>query len=155
MKRNCLLVTFFAMLACAWSAGSHVRAADRFPWFAPPLPWALGGYRSPASLYSLGRDFVPPYFAIHPPVYYSLPVRRPYGDSPFPRLPDASAPPPPPQMIVNPTIKPSWEWAPTAGADKAAGGPQLIQNPYCRTPESDFASPLAQSAERVAVTNHQ
>ncbi|MEE3367825.1 MAG: hypothetical protein VX346_00635 [Planctomycetota bacterium] len=35
------------------------------------------------SLYSLGRLPLPPYFALHPPVYYGIRYRRPYGVSPF------------------------------------------------------------------------
>ena len=33
---------------------------------------------------ALGSVPVPPYFALHPPVYYSHPVPRTYGHSPFP-----------------------------------------------------------------------
>ena len=40
-------------------------------------------YRAPATLYSLGRVPVPPYFSLHPPVYYSYPVPRTYGYSPY------------------------------------------------------------------------
>ena len=35
------------------------------------------------SPYSLGQIPVPPYFALHPPVYYSQPVPRTYGYTPF------------------------------------------------------------------------
>jgi len=45
------------------------------------LPWFAYGYSG--SLYGLGRLPVPPYYAIHPPVYYSLPQPRTYGHSPF------------------------------------------------------------------------
>ena len=38
-------------------------------------------YSSP---YAAGRIPTPPYFALHPPVYYSGPVPRSYGYSPFP-----------------------------------------------------------------------
>jgi hypothetical protein len=34
-------------------------------------------------LYRTGAIPIPPYFALHPPVYYSQPVARPYGYSPF------------------------------------------------------------------------
>jgi hypothetical protein len=59
--------------------------------------WGGGGYnrpaqnnfgmwgRSPSSLYNLGHIPVPPYFALHPPVYYGQRVFRSYGESPFPR----------------------------------------------------------------------
>lgn len=40
----------------------------------------LGYLGSP---YASGRVPTPPYFALHPPVYYSQPVARTYGYSPF------------------------------------------------------------------------
>lgn len=45
------------------------------------LPFFAYGYSG--SLYGTGRVPVPPYFAIHPPVYYSTITPRTYGDSPF------------------------------------------------------------------------
>ena len=45
------------------------------------LPYFAYGFSG--SLYGLGRLPVPPYFAIHPPVYYNTITPRPYGDSPF------------------------------------------------------------------------
>ena len=44
----------------------------------------FGGYGfGGLSPYSLGQVPVPPYFALHPPVYYSAPVPRSYGYSPY------------------------------------------------------------------------
>jgi hypothetical protein len=45
-------------------------------------PWAYNG------CYSLETV---PYFALHPPVYYSRPIARTYGDSPFPYPPGLTA----------------------------------------------------------------
>ena len=48
-----------------------------------------GGFASPSFFgywsnpYSTGRIPTPPYFSIHPPVYYSVPVPRTYGYSPY------------------------------------------------------------------------
>ncbi len=45
-----------------------------------------------------------PYFALHPPVYYSLPVPRTYGYSPFPYPPGVLTPAsnlPRPQVVRN------------------------------------------------------
>ncbi|HEX4000056.1 MAG TPA: hypothetical protein VHX65_16000 [Pirellulales bacterium] len=50
-----------------------------------------------------------PYFAAHPPVYYSYPIARPYGDSPFPYPPGLFIPAASeggPQTIVNPFAQP-------------------------------------------------
>jgi hypothetical protein len=68
------------------------------------LPWFAYGYSG--SLYGLGRMPVPPYYAIHPPVYYSLPQARSYGHSPFAYSGDYQ----PPvkvtsRVVVNPHIK--------------------------------------------------
>ncbi len=41
------------------------------------------GYGFAPFLYESGHIPVPPYFALHPPVYYSHPVPRTYGYSPF------------------------------------------------------------------------
>lgn len=46
------------------------------------FPWFGYGNSGPAA-YALGNIPAPPYFALHPPVYYSQPVARPYGHSPF------------------------------------------------------------------------
>ena len=62
-------------LALALSLTSTARAGVRSPYLM-----AYYGYHSP-SIYSLEQ---PPYFALHPPVYYSYPVARPYGFSPYP-----------------------------------------------------------------------
>ena len=63
---------------------------------ADGLYFAWGGYAPrtylPPSIYTLER---PPYFALHPPVYYSYPVSRPYGHLPYPYLP-----PPPSRNIA-------------------------------------------------------
>lgn len=62
-----------------------------------------GAYRS-------GRVPTPPYFALHPPVYYSQPVPRPYGHSPFayPGTHETPAPAPVKKaaMITNPHVRP-------------------------------------------------
>ncbi len=60
-------------------------------------------------VYSQGAAYIPPYYAIHPPVYYSPHITaRPYGASPYawppiptgPKLVSAAA-----KIIVNPHVK--------------------------------------------------
>lgn len=51
-------------------------------------PYGTGGFAYPgwfyqSSPYATGRIPTPPYFSIHPPVYYSAPVPRTYGYSPY------------------------------------------------------------------------
>lgn len=64
-----------------------------------------------------------PYFAAHPPVYYSQPVPRTYGYSPFAYTPDTRTPDVVPAMrpveIVNPYVQPSSNSAPAIRAPKA------------------------------------
>jgi len=80
-----------------------------------------------------------PYFALHPPVYYSYPVPRTYGYSPFAYGPwvmtPEVAPAPTPVTIINPYV-PNAEKAPVSEASdrSAAVSPQpqplVIINPY-------------------------
>jgi len=64
------------------------------------------------SPYALGRVPVPPYFALHPPVYYSAPVARTYGYSPFAypgsvRTPEAPVEMPAAKMLKNHHVTPA------------------------------------------------
>ena len=53
----------------------------------------------------------PPYFALHPPVYYSHAVPRTYGHSPFayPGTKETPSPAPKAAMIENPHVQPAKE----------------------------------------------
>jgi hypothetical protein len=79
-------------------------------------------------------DYNVPYFAAHPPVYYSYPVPRTYGYSPFAYPPYAMTPDLPrggkaPLEIINPYV-PSSQQAPEANADQsAAAAPQAYRQP--------------------------
>ncbi|MDA0660519.1 MAG: hypothetical protein O2931_12770 [Planctomycetota bacterium] len=99
----------------------------------------IAGYGANLLPYSLGHVPVPPYFAIHPPVYYSAPVPRTYGYSPYAypgsfRTPEIEVPTP--AMIENPHVKPSVREKPvnlTASVDSTAtDSSQVILNPYVR-----------------------
>jgi hypothetical protein len=91
-----------------------------------------------------------PYFALHPPVYYSYPVPRPYGYSPFAYLPNMMTPDvmagSPPLEIINPYVPSSKNErteepkADTKAAVSRQPEPLVIINPYV---SSDKA--LAQS----------
>jgi hypothetical protein len=79
-----------------------------------------------------GREHIP-YFALHPPVYYSYPVPRTYGYSPFaypfgsptPEIQVLPAEPAKPKMMSNPYVPG------TAPSDRVAQAePQIIYNPY-------------------------
>ena len=74
----------------------------------------IGGYGLlglNGNAYRSGRVPTPPYFALHPPVYYSQAVSRTYGHSPFAypgtKETPAAAPAPKAAMIENPHVKPA------------------------------------------------
>jgi hypothetical protein len=83
-----------------------------------------------------------PHFAAFPPVYYSYPVPRTYGYSPFAYPPGVMTPEifgqaPQPMEIINPHVPaaPSTESAPAAKSDTTAAvnaqpQPLVILNPY-------------------------
>ena len=91
--------------------------------------------RSPSSLYNLGHIPVPPYFALHPPVYYGQRVFRSYGESPFPRsgLQRIEVRVVNPANITNPFVQLSVpakvDKAPAAD-ERVAANSKLILNPF-------------------------
>lgn len=94
-----------------------------------------GGF---SNLYNQGFIPVPPYFSLHPPVYYSVPVPRTYGYSPFAY--PGSVPTPDvqlgPEEIVNPYVEPDQDEAPEAkdASAKTAtyikSAPLVVRNPF-------------------------
>ena len=90
----------------------------------------FGYYNMLSRLYNTGHVPVPPYFALQPPVYYSQPVARPYGYSPYayPRWIETPQPKPvvKPAMISNPFVTPKVK---KAEPNKAVTA-QMIFNPY-------------------------
>lgn len=79
-KKNLGLIICFAV---SLGGGSITHAFDGLGGYAgQQFPWFGHGNNGPAA-YSLGNIPAPPYFALHPPVYYSHPTPRSYGHSPF------------------------------------------------------------------------
>jgi hypothetical protein len=86
-------------------------------------------------------DYNVPYFAAHPPVYYSYPVPRTYGYSPFAYPPNVMTPDvmiedSQPVEIINPYV-PSTQTSATSTDQSAAASPKnrqpeplVIINPY-------------------------
>ena len=92
---------------------------------------SLYGLRGPTSLYGLGRLFVPPHFAIHPPVYYSLPQARPYGHSPFAYSGDYHPQVVTRRIVVNPHIEAVPLPTPAESpAETTTSTARVIANPY-------------------------
>ncbi|MCH7726457.1 MAG: hypothetical protein IH991_08275 [Planctomycetes bacterium] len=123
-KMSILIVGVFAVLASASSA----RADGPFRAYGGCYPWGFygGNFANP-------NRRVIPYFAQHPPVYYSDIVPRPFGYSPY-ALPPGIAPvevvkeAPKAQEVINPYFRPKKE---KATLDKTAVAvPQVIENPF-------------------------
>ena len=110
-----------------------------------------------------------PYFAAHPPVYYSYPVARTYGYSPFAYMPHVQTPeiiesPMGPQEILNPYVpseeQPSEEVSGSAirpnepGPDKTTQLPRhpqplLVINPYVSQSVAHLENVQVQVARNV------
>ncbi len=94
------------------------------------LPYYGFGYSG--SLYGLGYVPVPPYFALHPPVYYSHEIRRrPMGDSPYAYSARRPAPAPKRQFSLNPFAPgPVIEEGPLQTSQATDSVAQVMQNPF-------------------------
>lgn len=107
-----------------WAAAGEAAKAQ-----VGGAPAALGYGFFGNGMYGLTTADSPPYYAMFPPVYYSCPVARPYGYSPFAYPPGYVTPAvqPPPKEVANP-------YAPrprkTAAADRTAAMPKVLINPY-------------------------
>lgn len=106
----------------------------------------LNAYGGSGTLYGSGYLYVPPYFAVHPPVYYSHQYYRPYGWSPFAQ--GANMTPalvrPQPQLVMNPHL-------PAAKAKPAADNTARAEwtiNPYFVSGQKPGQGRLASSETR-------
>jgi hypothetical protein len=129
-----LIVCFAASVA--WEASTH--AFDGFGPCSPyTFPWFGYGNNGPAA-YALGNIPAPPYFALHPPVYYSHPQPRTYGHSPFASSCDchhAGRSATMARVVVNP-YTPAAPTTSAANTDKVAGAMKRISNPFYEKPGS-------------------
>ncbi|MCA9264319.1 MAG: hypothetical protein KDA60_10745 [Planctomycetales bacterium] len=139
MNKIYSLLAILVLALCVVPSVSNAQCHD--------LGWGSGQwpYYSPAfqtTPYTLGQVPVPPYFALHPPVYYSAPVARPYGYSPFAypgNTPTPEIVEEEPVIIENPHVSPSaLEATPTLEENNsldldhhsASVQPQMITNPF-------------------------
>lgn len=116
--------------------------------------WGGWGAWDAGRLYGVLADRVP-YYSAFPPVYYSMPVPRTYGYSPFAYPPGVMTPEvevaPTPLSITNPYVgqgaKTASEPAKAAPKDrttqaKPAAGPLVVINPYVQ----QSSAPATQTA---------
>ena len=72
----------------------------------------------------------PPFYALFPPVYYSYPVARPYGYSPFAYPPGFTTPEGEPvqaKEVINPFVP---RKAVTQAKERTAAAPRMLVNPF-------------------------
>jgi hypothetical protein len=95
----------------------------------------LNAYGSGGTLYGSGYIPVPPYFSIHPPVYYSHQYYRPYGWTPFaqPSYMGAAVLHPEPRMVVNQYVK---KQPPKEARTDNTAKSEMIVNPFYVKQES-------------------
>lgn len=126
------IVALLGVVTCSVSAQAQGFLGGCYGNFGGNGFGGLTGYGINILPYSMGQVPVPPYFALHPPVYYSMPVPRTYGYSPYAypgtvQTPEIVAPTP--EMIENPHVKPEAESKPTNHTVDAS---QVILNPYVK-----------------------
>ena len=87
MKKRALFIAIVnaALFGAMQSEGYSQKLAGKGKFLGT---FGFGGFGGTSittvfDLYRIGLIPIPPYFALHPPVYYSYPVPRPYGYSPF------------------------------------------------------------------------
>lgn len=139
MKTRFVLWT--AAFLFAVSVGGSARADHGAGGYYGYGLWPPYGFGFSGTLYGLGHIPVPPYHALHPPVYYGQRIRRPYGDSPYAWPPQRPTPPAAPRMVVNPYVPQDETETDAADSERtaAASQPQMIVNPYY-APNAELAS---------------
>lgn len=139
--RNGKLLGYGVLLALAMTCLSGGTQAQAQGPFLGGIGCGGWGVNYPYGLYGSRVEDVP-YFALFPPVYYSMPVPRTYGWSPFAYPPGTMTPEieaPLPKEIINPYVpqpeaKPSSNSTPKDTMKTASTGaqrlPKVIINPY-------------------------
>jgi hypothetical protein len=119
-----LLIAFALIVLAAAGQAAQAQTPCNYGWYG----WGGHGHYG----YEL------PYYTLHPPVYYSYPVPRSYGYSPYAYPPGTLTPEVQvefvdPKVMINPFV-PGNEAAPAP--EQTTGGPRMIYNPYVDTPSS-------------------
>jgi hypothetical protein len=136
------------LLALGGGMLSSANAADY--WYGHYAGW----YQYPFGndVYRLGNVPTPPYFAIHPPVYYGKRVGMPYGNSPYTRPPrpvvrvspqSKKQQPARGVMIENPFVKQKKKAKGSKKKKDLSSKPKIIVNPYVVSDEPKETEQLA------------
>jgi len=124
--KSCLLLVVLGMVM---TCSTHANAQTGCGW----------GYYLDGGLRGHANQKTIPYFALHPPVYYSHPVARPFGFTPF-AVPPGVMPmemkvSPQLKVMVNPHYRPKKQNSKKT-SNRVAGG-ELIVNPFYRPREGN------------------
>jgi hypothetical protein len=147
--RVCLLA---AGLAVSGAASAH--AGYPYAW---PNDLGATAYGVTGTMYGLGIVPVPPYYALHPPVYYSCPVPRSYGYSPY-AYPGCMQTPEVDFRSFNgeavEPAEPGAEQLPAQPTSKVAARGQWIANPFVTNPEHGMvANPFVGAEKALTLTS--
>lgn len=131
-----------AAVAVLLAAGASSAKAQVFGAGA----YGLGFYNYSGNYY--GGNYRIPYYALFPPVYYSYPVARTYGYSPFAYPPGTMTPEAPKQEVapveyINPLVPQRDAASPDKTA--AAAGPRMYYNPFVKNARTTGALAAARS----------
>ncbi len=132
-----LAISVYPAAADAWGHGGT---------FYSVTAWDYQPHRTYLSL----RNTLP-YYTLHPPVYYSDVIRRPYGWSPYAAFPSVAPPtgqPPVPLVISNPYVAGT---SVTGRTGPSRPAPLRIVNPYVAQPGAPGVSPAAVSPPQPRV----
>ena len=151
MKKTTILLATLVLASLLLFAATDEANAQYGYWGAVPThPFAARFFASP---YSIGQVPMPPYFALHPPVYYSRPVARNYGCSPYAhpgtrKAPDVcNSPDKIPGIIENPHVEPTSSEQDAVDGDKvktAKVKTSWIINSYVTGAADDFIVSLVE-----------
>jgi hypothetical protein len=142
---------FAAGLAVAGAESAQAGYPYAWPNELGPTAFGVTG-----TMYGLGLVPVPPYYALHPPVYYSYPVPRSYGYSPFAY--PGCVPTPDVDLLSFPDDAPAAEQEgedlPPAEPTSHVARGQWIENPFVANPSYGMiANPYATKDASLALTN--
>lgn len=146
MIRN-LSIGLFLAVACAAFTPSEAQA--QWGWQGYPQFYGRNVY----TVYDQDRL---PYFALHPPVYYSRAVPRTFGYSPFAYpgwVPTPALPTVGPEMVVNPYLEQSPESGDAPGQNTPTEAPPAANPPAPKAgPLQGFKPPRSNSKGPIGST---
>ena len=138
-------------LAVVFVAGSALSVQAQFPCYG-----VNGGYGGYGGYNVYTNSDRPPFYAMFPPVYYSYPVPRPYGYSPFAYPPGTMTPEVLSDVvgstITNPYVSPENVSPPVPSIPTLPGKPQEL--PGVKTKQTSHTVATGDHLQRIKVINN-